>query len=212
MKKIYPFLIILPFILFFSCEKDEPTVPLPVEPAQEEDTIALRPFKYTAPTSDYGFVNAIWQDSFRWEAGGVAQAQDWHSTHPDDYFTLQFVTAEPFGEFLLKRQDLYLTEIPLRKRGSYRISGSHWDLDDGLVGGSFFTVTDDGDVLEDSYIVDENSPDNELAITEVDTVEQIYWGTFTVSFEISTQGGKRNPDNPDKFKIRNAEFWAKIYE
>lgn len=218
MKKIFFLLFCLSIFLFLSCEKDEPVVPvLPSDPGVEEpmqeDTVVLQPFWFVPLEESFGFAEAIWQDSFLWKATGAASDQYWHSTNPDAYFTMSFLTFESSSNpsHFFNRQDLYFSEIPLNQLGTYSISGGTWDLDDGLVGARFFTQMDDGDVAEDSYIIDETATDNVLSVTEVDTVEQVYKGTFTVSFQISTEGGKRNPDNPDNLKIKDGEFMVKIF-
>ena len=216
MKKILVLSSCFSIFLLLACEKDEPTLPVPPhDPGTEEpeDTVVLQPFWFVRDEIYFGYAQAVWQDSFLWDASGSASHQDYHTTHPDDYLDMRFQTFEPAGvpNLYFKRQKLLLSEIPLSQIGTYIISGGTWDLNDGMVGARFFTSTDDGDVAEDSYIVDETATDNVLTVTEVDIEEQVYKGTFTVSFEISTEGGKRNPNNPDKLKIKDGEFMVKIF-
>ncbi|MEZ4955327.1 MAG: hypothetical protein R2825_17325 [Saprospiraceae bacterium] len=201
--------------LFAACADDDtPVFPVdddgPVTPP--EDTLVLHPAIYVAGDTTYGYVQGVWLDSFIWEASiSIARIQDWHPTFPGDYWDMGFSAYHRLSGFT--RHSLYLTEIPKNSVGTFKVAFDHFDLDDGFVGASFHTSTDDGDVGEDNYIVDETATDNLLTITEIDTVEQIYRGHFTVSFEINNpQGFKLNPNNPDKFTIRDAVFWVKLQE
>ena len=211
MKNI--FFLLFAFLLLNAC-KDDDQITTPIDddnPVIPEDTIELDPAKYIAGDTTYGYVLGVWQDSVEWEgSASIAACQFWHLTHPDDFINIGFDAYHRISGFL--RNVIYLSEIQKDSIGSYKISKGQWDQDDGLVGASFHTATDDGDVGEDNYIVDETATDNLLTITEVDTVNQIYRGHFTVSFEINNpQGGLLNPNNPEKFRIKDAEFWVKLH-
>jgi hypothetical protein len=200
--------------LFAACTDDDTPV-FPVDddgPVTPEDTLVLHPAIYVAGDTAYGYAQGVWQDSFAWEGSvTIASIQNWHLTAPEDYINVIFEAYHRLSGFT--RHNMYFSEIPVKTTGSFEISKGHWDQDDGLIGASFHTSTDDGDVGEDNYIVDETATDNLLTITEIDTVEQIYRGHFTVSFEINNpQGFKLNPNNPDKFTIRDAVFWVKLQE
>ncbi|MEZ4955328.1 MAG: hypothetical protein R2825_17330 [Saprospiraceae bacterium] len=200
--------------LFAACADDDTPV-FPVDddgPVTPEDTLVLHPAIYVAGDTTYGYVSGVWTDSVAWEASTIlARIQSWHSTHPTNYLNIGFSAYHRVSGYL--RHTINLSEIPRDSIGTFDIAFDHWDLDDGFIGATFHTLTDDGDVGEDNYIVNETATDNLLTITEIDTVEQIYRGHFTVSFEINNpQGFKLNPDNPDKFTIRDAVFWVKLQE
>ncbi|MBI1226900.1 MAG: hypothetical protein GC192_16835 [Bacteroidetes bacterium] len=129
-----------------------------------------------------------------------SSAQNYDNIH--SLFALDAVTYSEEG-FL--REELFLNKIP-KKVGKYVVSGPYNDIIDDFIGSAYHTLEDDGDVLEDTWDVDETAADNYLEITFIDTIENIVKGNMTVSFKISTDGGKRNADNPDKVKFSKGAF------
>ena len=76
---------------------------------------------------------------------------------------------------------------------------------------SYSTIQDDGDVLEDSYAVDE-SKENFLNITKMDTIENKVEGVFTINMMRKTQRDKVNPQNPEEVTFSDVEFSLTIKE
>ena len=198
-------------MLLSACRDDDMGGPMDDGPGGVPgDTTALVPADYLPGDTTFGVVYAVLQDSVFWVASGLAQNQMEHPTSPDEYFGIQFNTYE--SVFGFQRENLFLSEIPKNKLGNYTISSGHFDFDDELIGATFYTVADDGDVLEDSYEVDESVLDNMLTISSIDSINNVYEGSFTVTFKIATIGGKMNPNNPDRMTFRDASFRVKIQE
>jgi len=210
MKKIFYFTI-AGLMLLLACRDNDMFGTIDGGPRNViDDSTTLVSADYRPGDTTFGVVYAILQDSVFWVASGLALSQAWHTTDPEKYFDLQFNTYE--SEFGFHRENMYLSEISKSTIGNVKISGGHFDLDDGFVGASFHTLTDDGDVCEDSYEVDESVSNNMLIISSIDSINNIYRGSFTVTFKIATIGGKMNPDNPDKITFKDASFWVKIQE
>lgn len=121
------------------------------------------------------------------------------------------IIASTFTEGGFLRETLVFNKIPL-KVGRYEVTKLNNDMFDGKTGASYNTSEDDGDVSEDSYDVDESATDNYIEITLVDTIANMAKGNFTVSFNIVTSGGKRNPSNPDKVKFSNGTFDVEFFK
>lgn len=214
MKSIY-FFLVATLLALSACQKedegmpfddDNPTVNVP------EDTIVLTPTAYTPGDTTFGFVQAVWQDSFLWSASATARYHGSPTLPNESYFIIEFRTHETETPFNFLRESLTFTEIPKNTVGIFAITTAHGNFNNQSVFGSYATLIDGGDALEDYYEVDESLGGNQLTILEVDTVNQIYKGTFNVSFQIATTFGKQNPDNPDKMKFEDAEFWVQLQE
>lgn len=115
------------------------------------------------------------------------------------------ISSATFSEEDFLREELIFNKIP-KTTGKYVISGPINNIFDGFVGSTYHTSEDDGDASEDNWDVDETATDNYIEVTMIDTVANIVQGNFTVSFNIATSGGKRNPDNPDKVKFSKGTF------
>ncbi len=127
-----------------------------------------------------------------------------HGDRPDEYFGIVVDTYVGIDSFYLERENFIFNEIKY-EAGEYTIAGKPNQLYDGFVGSSYFTLSDDGDVLEDVYILDE-SKTNTLTIISVDTAANLVIGTFDVSYKIDPDRGKTNPNNPDKVRFSEGEF------
>jgi hypothetical protein len=108
------------------------------------------------------------------------------------------------------REQMVFNKIPMAL-GKHELTILNNDMFDGLVGASYNTAEDDG-VTEDRWNVDEVATDNYIEITLIDTVANKVQGNFTVSFNIATDGGKRNPDNPDKVKFSKGIFDVEFFQ
>ena len=128
-----------------------------------------------------------------------------HYDRPNEYFGIIFETYSTEG---FKREDIVLSAIAY-STFEYMVSGKTPGVGEtivaGIAGGFYGTSTDDGDVGEDYYIVDE-SPNNKLTITELDTINNIVKGRFHVEFIHDPNDSKTNPNNPDKVVFSDMEF------
>lgn len=77
---------------------------------------------------------------------------------------------------------------------------------------SYTTVRDDGDVLCDVYhIYEPDSLQNFITITAFDPQTKEIRGTFQATFLIDPIRIKCMPTAPDTIRIRNGEFYTKIF-
>jgi hypothetical protein len=179
------FHILLISLILFSCKKEE-FVPI------------FQPGSMT-----YGRTEAF-KNKKEWIASTIAQENDWLEGTVS-------VHASTYNEQGLLRESLSISEIPL-KEGIYPLEVTR--KNDGAIGAAYHTWADDGDVLEDSYMLDKKASDNYLEIILVDTIARKIAGKFTASFKIDTSlyGIKANPLNPDKVKFSNGMFEAEIID
>jgi len=173
-------------VLFFSngCKKDD-NVPI------------FSPGKMT-----YGRMEAK-KNGKNWIASSAAYNYD---TIP----SLFGLSASTFSTDGFLREDLVFNKIP-KSTGKYVVSGPNNNVFDGFIGSSYHTAEDDG-ASEDRWNVDEEATDNYIEVTFIDTVANKVQGTFTVSFNIATDGGKRNPANPDNVKFSKGTFEVEFIE
>lgn len=74
----------------------------------------------------------------------------------------------------------------------------------------FRTISDDGDVICDTYrIVEELANENWIEITEFNSENKEFAGTFSATYAIDEQE-KCNPNAPDTIRFTNGEFHSKI--
>ncbi|HFA48810.1 MAG TPA: hypothetical protein ENJ95_07320 [Bacteroidetes bacterium] len=169
-------------LFFLSCSKEDRIIPI-----------------YEPGPMTFGWVEAK-KNGVEFLASCTAIAND---QPPLEYFAIRFTTETEEG---FAREQVTLNDIEYNpKTHSF---GPYDERYDSVVGASYSTVTDDGDVLEDVYIWDGSAGDNSITITTVDTLNNIVKGNFTVSFVIKPGREKRNPDNPDKVTFSDAEFEA----
>lgn len=77
---------------------------------------------------------------------------------------------------------------------------------------SYYTLRDDGDVLCDIYNVHQpDSLQNHVTITSYNSQTKEIWGTFQATYLIDTTRLKCRSNAPDTIKIRNGEFYTKIF-
>ncbi len=150
---------------------------------------------------------------------GSAEAKkngkDWLASsgaqHYDTIPSLFGMGMETVSEEGFPREDISFNKIP-KSVGKYKVSGPYNNVFDGFVGSSYHTLEDDGDALEDTYVLNEDAIDNYLEITLIDTVANIVQGKFTVTYDIATSGGKRNPNNPDRVKFSDGSFDIEFFK
>lgn len=76
---------------------------------------------------------------------------------------------------------------------------------------SYTTVSDDGDVVEDRFVVLENE-DNFIKIDTIDFMNEKITGSFQVTFVRDTNDYITNPDLPDTIRFTDGEFKLKLDE
>jgi hypothetical protein len=149
---------------------------------------------------------AAFKNGIAWLASGAALR---HDDGNDEFIGIY---AGTFSEEGFERESILLNEIPVKK-GVYPIKGSLRDIYDGFVGGSYITLTDDGDAIDDVYLIDESAVGNQLVIESVDTLTNIIRGNFTVSFRMDPdEWDTRNMINPIKVKFSNGVFEVRLLD
>ncbi len=129
-----------------------------------------------------------------------------YTVFTDQYFGIAFDTYTTEG---FHREHIAFGAIPF-SGGTFPISGRPPKVNDpiieGMVGGFYSTSEDDGDVLEDVYLVNEDA-NNEIIISEVDTINNVVKGSFHVEWIIDPSRNKINESNPN-----NVVFSEMVFE
>ncbi|MEL6867932.1 MAG: hypothetical protein AAFP19_26140 [Bacteroidota bacterium] len=154
---------------------------------------------YTPGEMRYGF--AIGKKASQdWQAAGIAIPHN----NNQPYWALHFDTFTKEGFW---RESLSIGYIP--NRGAFDI----FPLDDQIpVSATYTTLSEDGDVIEDRYAVNEIMEGNHITIRTLDTLAHKISGVFTVSMEIVDPAAKQNPANPDKVTFSNVVFEVDILD
>ena len=184
MKKSILFYIVILSYCLFSCN-DEVTVPITI---------------YESVDQTNGWVTAT-IEGHDFEAGGeVVLISEEDSI---DRFAVHFRTQAPEGYL---REMYNLRSIPY-KVGFYEIV--HTDnVREGFASARFYTLIDDGDVRGSRYGVDE-SKTNFIEVTEVNEVEELIKGNFSVHFKLE-EDEEPPSTHPKKFSLKNGVFEMKI--
>ncbi|MCG8332134.1 MAG: hypothetical protein MI974_30900 [Chitinophagales bacterium] len=158
---------------------------------------------FEAGPQTYGWSTAL-KNNVGFESSGTAL---WHSDKPNEYFgvLLDTYTSEGFW-----RERISLNEIKY-EIGEYQVKGGYSDIYDGFVGSSYGTLSDDGDVVEDRYLL-KASEENILKVETIDTINNLIQGTFHLAFEIDRERGKTNPANPDVVVFSEGKFEVSFKE
>lgn len=120
-----------------------------------------------------------------------------------DTFSLDFTTYD--GVFGYERESISLNFLTLTP--GCRSITNYTEIPPTTNPTSGYAIVD-GDAIEDYYDVDENAADsNRIEIIEVDPIERILRGRFSVSYIIWR---KWNPDSPDRVRFFNGEFEVKL--
>ncbi len=77
---------------------------------------------------------------------------------------------------------------------------------------SYGTLSDDGDVLEDFYTIDERG-DNWATITAIDTIdgEVVISGEYNLHFQFNNSREKMNAANPDHIRFTDGVFEVRFW-
>lgn len=142
-----------------SCKRNEPTPEIPTTIFQPGDQMN-------------GWLKGK-KNGLKFEASAHIQ------NHLDtaSFFIIQFTT---FSEEGFLRENIAFNKIPYRQQ-EYEVKGTVNLTYDGYVGTVYYRVNGDGHSSDGKYLMDE-STQNTLTITEIDTVQNIVRGTFDVSY------------------------------
>ena len=184
MKKTTP--ISLTFVLliglFASCKKDElPNVPI-----------------YEPGEMLFGSASGK-KAGHDWQASGIGLSH----TNSTEFWGAVLATRSKEG-FL--REEITLGFISTNL-GLYQVAQERTNAE---LTSSYFTFQDDGDVIEDIYDVDEDSPLNIARIIKVDTLAKVIEGVFTATYKIRDPQDKVNPNNPDQVTFSDVSFSVQI--
>lgn len=156
-----------------------------------------------AGDQEYGWSIAI-KNGLNFEASGYAK-QD--RDRPDDFFGLRFLTYTDWGA---EREFMSVGELEY-KTGRRQVVREDDNLENGIPIGSYSTLSDDGDVLEDFYRIDSRQ-DNWIEITVLDTIngELTISGSYSLHFKIDRE--KTNPLNPDHIRFLDGVFEVRFQQ
>src|SRR5690606_31967028 len=110
-----------------------------------------------------------------------------------------------------RRQNLSFRTIPA-KGGIYPLFNTSGQTQDSLSGCNFFTLSHDGDVLEDVYIVDEAEAASFVTVHSYDEASRLLSGEFRVKLFRDPNDNISNPDNPENIVFENGRFQVWIEE
>jgi hypothetical protein len=178
------FIYVLLITLLFAC-KDKNTEPVEFTPIYESGLMAN------------GSLKAL-KNGLEFTASSVGLKYE------KNYFAFSGGTYQ--SSFL--REHIALNKIPY-KIGKYKVIGNDGNLFDGTISSFYGTTGDDGDVMEDSYHLDETQ-DNWLEVTAFDTIQNFAKGKFDIYYLINEPNKKINPKNPTKVHFSNAIFDIKL--
>lgn len=171
-------ILILSFIvLFFSaCEKDV----IIYDPGQME----------------YGMATAK-KNGAKWTAsasGGINSSRN--------YFILSMKT---YYQNTIDREILGFQHIPI-KMGKYKLDPMVFptSIGDTIPVSHYWFLIDDGDVVGDSYTLDDSASDNEIEVTYIDTIAGIARGRFKVTFKVDEP--KKESYLPDCVELSEGSF------
>lgn len=119
------------------------------------------------------------------------------------------LVLDHLDEYGSPTESFYIYKIP-KKKGKYEVVRTMPTVNDGLIGAKYFTISNEGDVLDDVYVVDETSTGNFIEITSFNEVKNEVAGKFSVKMKIDSNEVKQNPSSPDSFSIEKGEFNVKI--
>jgi hypothetical protein len=125
-----------------------------------------------------------------------------------DKYAFLFSVYNQYGEL---RQELYFHNIP-REIGTYPLYKVQSQNLDSISSARFFTLSSDGDVIEDHYYVKADSLASSIFIESIDTNSGWVNGKFNAVFYIDPDRPKFNPANPDTIRFTNGTFSAKLLE
>ena len=111
----------------------------------------------------------------------------------------------------LLRQSLVFQRIP-KIVGKYSLNNVSGQSQDSIVGSIFFTLTSDGDVLDDTYIVLESIEQSYIRVTDYDESNRLLSGTFQATYYRDIDDQHNNPNQPDTMFFEMGEFTVTVKE
>ena len=115
---------------------------------------------------------------------------------------LQFNTNDADGFPLTS---LSFFKIP-KKEGKYTLQQTVNNIDSNKIGAAYFTLSNQGDVLEEYYVIDESKSDNFIDISYYSKKEKEIAGSYNITMVINPDRGKNNPASPDTIHVSSGEF------
>jgi hypothetical protein len=141
------------------------------------------------------------RNSQQWEAYAVARVNKKRSH-------LVSIPANIYNDMGFWRESLGLAFIHF-KTGKYVLYRHLLNQDTLRIYASYATISDDGDVVEDRFVVWEEE-NNFVEIESIDTVNMIMRGRFQVTFIRDPRDYVTNPGLPDTMRFTNGFFNLKI--
>ncbi len=185
MKNIkFSTILFLSILLFWSCRKENTT---PVKP--QEDYIIFNAGAMVNGKMGASLNNQNW----------LASSEGVILKIPTSSF---FLDSYTYSEEGFERLSLYIFNIPF-KIGKYTISSNNKETNS-----SVYRLYADGDVLGDSYDIDESNPNNIVEVTAIDTIQKTIKGIFETHYII--QKPKIDKNLPDKLDFLKGTFDVKI--
>jgi hypothetical protein len=133
----------------------------------------------------------------------------------DELFAVHFVTYTDWGA---QRELISMGpfEYKLEKKDNV-VENIDFDDIEGIINSkqvtaSYGTSADDGDVAEDSYVIDERG-DNWATITAIDTIdgEVVIRGEYNLHFKFKNNRDKKNAANPDHIRFTDGVFEVRFW-
>jgi len=119
---------------------------------------------------------------------------------------MYFTVSDDFGQL---RQFLSFIKIPIIKQTNFLFNTSG-QINDSIPGCRFYTVSHDGDVLEDTYFIKEDG--STLTVDSYEDEARILKGTFDLKLYIDPDEHNQKPENPDTIIFEGGKFEVYIEE
>ena len=103
------------------------------------------------------------------------------------------------------RQVLGFSKIPTFPY-KYFVKNTNRQLSDSIPGCHFTTISHDGDVVEDMYLVYESDDESNVTVINYDETNRRLKGEFRLKFYIDPKSPKTNPNNPDTIVFTKGQF------
>lgn len=180
--------LMLAIALFYSCKKEQ----------HSKSTTSI----FEAGPQPYGWVKAQ-KNGLEFDAA-VVGVRDKNNS---EYFALVLWTFLDTAGLILREEIIFNKIKFLESPQEYVVSGGVNTNYNGFVGCSYTGMISDGDLVNSRYKLDE-SYNNILSITTIDTVDNIVNGIFNITLEINSSA-EPSPD-PDKIVFSEGKFESMI--
>ena len=134
----------------------------------------------------------------------------------EELFAVHFTTYTDWGA---QRETIAMGPFEYKpERKDNVVENIDFDDIDGIINSkqvtaSYGTSADDGDVAEDSYVIDERG-DNWATITAIDTIdgEVVISGEYNLHFKFKNNRDKMNAANPDHVRFTDGVFEVRFWK